>query len=932
MKKVILIILAVFVLLIGAVVAIPFLFKDKLVEYAKKTANENLEATVDFGDFDLSIFRSFPNLTFTIEDVTVDGKNEFKGVRLARLGEMTFTLDIMALIGGKMEVKRFGISDADADVRVLADGKANYDIMKETEETAEDTAAAEEVHFKLKAYYLKGINLKYNDASLGFGMDIKDMNHEGSGDFTLDNFVLSTLTTMAALDMEYDGIMYLKRTKVDAKMDIEIDMPTSKYTFTKNEIQLNELYLGLDGWLAMPEDPIDMDLKFYATKTEFRNILSLVPAEFAADLSGVDVTGTLALNGFAKGVYLDDTYPAFGLDLKVENGRFKYPDLPASADNIAVDCKINSPGGDLDRMIIDLSKFHVEMAGNPIDAHLYMKTPMSDPDMNGGLKMKIDLANVGKVVPMEEDLTGIVDADITMKGRYSSIEKERYDEFEAGGHLHVNNLVYKDSAASDITISEAVLNFNPKFAELAKFNMSTEGIDIRAQGRLENYIAYALKDSTLLGFLNLESSKIDLNKFLSEDGEEAVDTASSEVSEPLEIPANINFTLNAAITELIYDNISMKNVNGSVTVAEQIVALKNLKMDVLQGKVVLNGAFNAVNPLKPHVDFSYDAQNLDINETATSFNTVDKLAPLAKKATGKFSTKMTFAAEMDQNLDPVMESITGKGRLESKNIYIEGFEPLNELARTLKIDRLSKQNLEDVKFDFEIKDGRVFIEPFDVKIDKMNSNISGSTGLDQTIDYVMKLKIPTEMLQGPAMGVVQGLLGQANAALGSNMSIGDKVDVGILITGTVEKPIFKPSFGSSVNTQSVKDQVKEIVKEKIEEVKTEVIDKSVDEAKAQAAKLIAEAQKQSENLKAEAKRQADKVREEGRNAAKKLENEASNPIAKAAAKEAGKKLIAEADKNAQKVEDEAAKKGDGVVNEAKKQGDKLISDAENKVR
>jgi hypothetical protein len=332
------------------------------------------------------------------------------------------------------------------------------------------------------------------------------------------------------------------------------------------------------------------------------------------------------------------------------------------------------------------------------------------------------------------------------------------------------------------------------------------------------------------------------------------------------------------------------------------------------------------------VDFSYDAQNLDINETASSFNTVEKLAPLAKKATGKFSTKMTFSSALDQNLEPIMESIAGKGNLQSKNIYIEGFEPLNELARTLKIDRLSKQNIEDVKFDFEIRDGRVHIEPFDVKIDKMNSNIAGSTGLDQTIDYVMKLKIPTEMLQGPAMGVVQGLLGQANAALGSNMTIGDKVDVGVLVTGTVEKPIFKPSFGSVVNTQSVKEVVKEAVKEKIEEVKTEVIDKSVDEAKAQAAKLIAEAQKQSDNLKAEAKKQADNIRDEGKRAAKRLEDEAKNPIAKAAAKEAGKKLISEADKNAQKVESEAAKKGDGIVNEAKKQGDKLISDAENKLR
>jgi hypothetical protein len=935
MKKFLLILLAIFVLLIGAAIAIPFLFKDKLVAYAKDAANENLEATVDFGDFGISLFKSFPNLTLTMEDVTVDGKNEFEGVRLARIGELTFTLDIMGLIAGDMELKKFGVSNSDIDVRVLEDGAANYNIMKETDEVEADTLEeASEFEFKLKAYYFNNINLKYSDATLAFDMVIEELNHKGSGDFTQDIFVLSTESDIKAMDVVFDGVTYLKRARLDAQMDIEVDMLVSKYTFSKNEIQLNELFLGVDGWVAMPEDPIDMDLKFYATKTEFRNILSLVPAEFASDLEGVDVTGTLALNGFAKGIYHEEDYPAFGLDMKVENGRFKYPDLPASAENIAVLCNISSPGGDLDRMIIDVSRFHLEMAGFPLDAHLLLKTPMSDPDIDAGLKTNMDLTNVSNVVPMEEELTGQLDADITMKGRYSSIENERYDEFQAGGYLNLKNFHYKDPEAYNVDINEAALTFNPQFAELSKFDMTIEDTDIRAQGRLDNYIAYALKDSTIVGSLNLQSTKIDLNKFMGDEEETATttDTAAAEISEPIEIPANIRFAVNAEIGELIYDNINMKNVKGGINIANQIISLNNLRMDVLQGNVVLNGAYNAVNPVKPLVDFSYDAQNLDITETATTFNTVEKLAPLAKKATGKFSTKMTFTSELDQNLDPIMESIAGKGNFQSKDIYIEGFEPLNELARTLKIDRLSKQNIQDVKFNFEVREGRMYIEPFDVKIDQMNSTISGSTGLDQTIDYVMKLKIPTEMLQGPAMGVVQGLLGQANAALGSNMSIGDKVDVGVLVTGTIEKPIFKPSFGNTVNTQSVKDAVKEVVKEKIEEVKTEVIDKSVDEAKAQAAKLIAEAQKQSENLKAEAKKQADNIRAEGKRAAKRLEDEANNPITKAAAREAGKKLISEADKNAQKVEDEAAKRGDGIVNEAKKQGDKLISDAENKLR
>src|SRR5690606_765629 len=140
-------------------------------------------------------------------------------------------------------------------------------------------------------------------------------------------------------------------------------------------------------------------------------------------------------------------------------------------------------------------------------------------------------------------------------------------------------------------------------------------------------------------------------------------------------------------------------------------------------------------------------------------------------------TKMIFQSELDSAMSPVMESIYGKGNFESKNVFIEGFEPLNELAKTLKIDRLAKQNIEDVKFNFEILEGRAYVEPFDVKIDQINTNVSGSTGLDQTIDYVLKMNIPTKMLEGGAMDMVQGLMGQAASFLGQEFSLGDKIEV-----------------------------------------------------------------------------------------------------------------------------------------------------------
>jgi predicted solute-binding protein len=71
--------LVIIVLLILA----PFIFKDKIVAIVKEQANNNLNAKVDFGEFDLSIFSSFPDFRFKINNVSVIGVDAFAGDTLS---------------------------------------------------------------------------------------------------------------------------------------------------------------------------------------------------------------------------------------------------------------------------------------------------------------------------------------------------------------------------------------------------------------------------------------------------------------------------------------------------------------------------------------------------------------------------------------------------------------------------------------------------------------------------------------------------------------------------------------------------------------------------------------------------------------------------------------------------------------------------------
>ena len=144
-----------------------------------------------------------------------------------------------------------------------------------------------------------------------------------------------------------------------------------------------------------------MDLTFNTKKTDFKTILSLITAVYAKNFENEKTSVKFALDGYAKGTYTEPSLPAFGIKLLIENAMFQYPDLPKSVDNINIKIGVSNPGGSEDNTVIDVSQFHVELAGNPVDIHLLLKTTISDPQIDFGIKGEIDLTKLKDVVPIE---------------------------------------------------------------------------------------------------------------------------------------------------------------------------------------------------------------------------------------------------------------------------------------------------------------------------------------------------------------------------------------------------------------------------------------------------------------------------------------------------------------------------------------------------
>ncbi len=927
MKKFLKALLIVLAVILVILIVTPIFFKKPIENMAKTELNSMLNAKVDFKDFKLSFIRGFPNVYIALEDLTVVGTGVFAKDTLISFKTFSVKVDLISAIKMKnIKVKSVLIDHPRISAIVLQNGKANWNIMKDTASAPTDTAKASKpfnFNANLKKFEVIGAYIKYQDDTSKMGAEIKDLNFLLSGNFSSKTTDMEIKSSIESLDFVMDGIKYLKKAKIGFNSKVAADMEKSIYTIKDNEIKINGLSLSLDGSVKMPKEAIDINLTYKTNKADFKTLLSMVPAIYMKDFPSLQTSGNLRLDGYVKGIYEGKKMPNVGLYLMVERAMFRYPALPRSVENINVDMKVFFDGVQNDNSTVDINKFHFQLAGNPFDANLHLSTPISDMKIVGNFAGKIDFSSITEAIHLDSmTLKGIMESNVDIMGQMSSITQNKYEDFKADGKLKLENFEFASpDFPQGIKIVTATMDFSPKYVELTSFDSRIGKSDFKLNGKIEKFIPYIFNHDTIVGSLNFTSNLIDVNELMGSPAPKKTTVPSDTAPLTLfEVPANINFVLNSKIEQLNYDKLKINDIIGSIVIRNSRAVLKNVGMNLLQGSMMMNGEYNTKDIKNPFFDFDFTMSDVDIPSAYTSFNTVAKLAPVAQNCKGKISADLSLYSYLDKHMMPLYNSMAGKGKLMSKNIEIGNSNTFIKIADALKNDKFRKLSLTDLNISFEIKNGRVYVSPFETKFGNSKMTIGGDQGLDQTLNYVINMAIPRAEFGGTANTVLNNLSASA-ASKGLNIQPSENVNVGVLVSGTFLKPEIKLNLKDNIKNaaQDIKDQIKNQVVQKVQQVKEDVTAK----AKAQADKLVKEAENEAQKVKDGAKVAADQIRKESNDAADRVVNEVKNPLLKIPAQKTAEKMRKEGESKAKKIEDEANLKSDAVVNKAKEEAAKI---------
>ncbi|MFN5849128.1 MAG: AsmA-like C-terminal region-containing protein [Chitinophagales bacterium] len=858
MKKILITIGVFFILLIGGTAIVPFLFKDKIVQAAKDAANQELNAVLNFESIDVSLLQNikhFPDITLIVHNPSIAGIGQFTGDTLVKMEALKLALDIKSLFQTEqpMKINSVELLNADIYAKVAADSQTNWDIAKPSKDTKEPSKFS----LAIENIVLDNVYVKYIDVPANNSAEIIGLNHKANGDFTNNLVKYSSETTIDDVSYFQGLIPYLKNARLTNESTIEIDQAAKKYSFSANKIQLNDLELLLNGFIQqMDKEAMSMRLDFKTENNDFKKVLSLIPSIYKNDFKNIETKGQFDLKGNVEGLYRGSVYPKMDIVFNVNNGEFQYPNMPKKVSNIQIVSAIKSPGGSMDNMTVDVSKFSMNIGSDPFEGRLKVTQPMSNPYTELYSKGKINLGDVLKFYPMEgvKKLEGMVNLDLDLKARQSDLKAKNYAAIHADGNAIVKGLIYESSTIEKpVRINDLALNFSPQFVDMPACIGNIGATDFNIKGRLENFIGYYLsKDEVMSGNISMACQKVDMNEFASEE-------KNGKKSDYVMVPNKIDLTGNATIGEMLYGKMIIKNIAGSMAVKEEKINLSNVKAELLGGSAKMNAIYSTVGQTKPITAVHYDIESFDINQVYNYMESASKLAPIMKFMTGKLSSKSNLTMNLLPDMSPDLSTLNGDFTVAIPLAKVVGLPVLQQIASVTKLSQLNSLEATNINADLAFDKGRVVLKPTNFKANNLDMTLAGFQGLDKSLDYKMAVDVPFSQL-GNASSVVSGLVSKFNLPFLGNINP-ETIRLNLNVKGFFDKPqisLGAPDILSGGKPTTTSGVALDAAKKAGEDLKNQAT-KTVDSVKSAA---VQEANKKVEEVKQKDEEEVEKKKNE----------------------------------------------------------------------
>ncbi len=482
--------------------AMTFFFRDNLRLKAEATIDKHIDAQVFFSDLSISLLKDFPNITITLHDLVVKGNREFARDTLAKAREFDLEIRTSSLFyGRKTELKSVHLYNPVLSFEILENGHGNYDIFRADKTDSISAGESSALNITLDEVQISDGLVRFNDRLRKMNVLLIDVDHLGSGDFQKDLFDFTTDTKIGEVSLSYGKIRVIDQKEVEVQLVTEVNLSQQSLTLKENHVRVNHFTIALEGGISLLEEGYNFDLSFNTKKTDFKNIISLVPGIFMKDFKQISTKGELEVNGFVIGEYSSNNsqLPQLLADFKVSDAMFKIDTLPDPIENIQMEFVISNLHGHPDSTIFDLKNFQFDMRKHVVKGRLRFQG-LERYKIDTDIFADIDLAELEKMYPIKGmELKGDAKFEIQAKGPLSLGKKPRMPSFHLDMKLNDGKIKYDHLPAAIDSIQFHLVADNPtgdpekSVYDFRRMHMDLDKNRVRGFMRLEGHKTLKVK-------------------------------------------------------------------------------------------------------------------------------------------------------------------------------------------------------------------------------------------------------------------------------------------------------------------------------------------------------------------------------------------------------------------------------------------------------
>ena len=818
MKRLFIIVLLILALALVLVLGAPLFIKPKLRSVASNTLEKYFNGSVEVAGVEVSLWKDFPNLEIEWKNIIVKGDESGLNDTILWIGTVRTNTSIGAVfLPSDIEIATLEVDGVSLNLNEMSFAKRRKLQPEVQKQTAALISTNKSVHLKLRQMLVKNAALNYTVLKNGMVFRMGGVNAELSGELFGKESNLDLKVQAEEFKIGQGDKQFLSTSQLAFKTQLESDFDTKTVRLNNGQIDLHALPILVNGTVSAPGDSVYFDLDLQGKQTGFDDFLTLFPAISQNLLKNFSPRGTAEVKGKVSGFYFDNEYPALNLTATVSDASLQYPGMPGSVDKLKADFILMKPQGVFDSTRISISEAHAEIGKNPIDFNLEISHPFSDPEFDGILIGKMNLADLQNIYPLDDVLLyGDVDANLLVKGKYSDLLAEDYSQIKSDGVVWLRNVQYSSPKLTRrISVPEAKLDFSPEKLNLQKLVLQIGQSDFLLKGEVRNYLNYLLKDGTLEADLQLNSRFINLNQLFQLKNVEAGLSASTlmgpapddENVAAFKVPQRVDLKFHSNVEQAVFKQIPIEKVRGNILVKNQKLILQDLSLNMLDGSLKMNGSYENTEQMQPLFDFGFKINGFDLPTMARSLEGFRKMIPGSENSSGRLNAELQLKGQFDEKLKLISESANGAGNFGTKNLVIVNSPLFKQLGGIIKKEKLQRVDVDDFTAQLQINKGNVHLLPFETKVIGQPTKVSGDLSAENMLEMQLDFMVDRAIIGND----IQNIL----AVIPGNEKI-KQLPASVKIDGPSGNPKVHPDL--SVTTKAVADATKDDLKNTLDKL------------------------------------------------------------------------------------------------------------------